>query len=391
MTIEEIKAMTVEQIEERLTQIQTEIDSADAETLDALNAEITAIEERKAELNIEQRKADMKDVIGGAGHVITPQKEETHKMTLEELRSSKAYENAYANYIKFGKDEEVRSMLTEFGTSEGGMPLPTIVSQTIQTAWEEVGTISARINKMNYKGVLKVPFEKSATGAAIHYEGEDAPDEEVLEIGSVRIVPSTIKKWITLSDELLAMDGGAFLQYIYKEIAYRIVLKFESDIIAKIIARSTLTRPLADVSTVPYAEVVEVNSPSMAIFAAMAKLSSDANSPVAIMTKETYFNKIMAAVDSTGRPIYNIVSENGKPSYYVNGVAVLFNDAVGADRIIVGDLSGYTANFPDGDGVKMVTDPYSLAEKDLVKFVGRVYVGHDITAMKHFAIAKLGA
>jgi hypothetical protein len=47
---------------------------------------------------------------------------------------------------------------------------------------------------------------------------------------------------------------------------------------------------------------------------------------------------------------------------------------------IVGDLSAIQVNFPAGDGMKWINDPYSLAERDLVKLVGRVFAGHAVTA-----------
>jgi hypothetical protein len=47
---------------------------------------------------------------------------------------------------------------------------------------------------------------------------------------------------------------------------------------------------------------------------------------------------------------------------------------------IVGDLSAIQVNFPAGEGMKLITDPYSLAERDLVKLVGRVFAGHKVTA-----------
>ena len=47
---------------------------------------------------------------------------------------------------------------------------------------------------------------------------------------------------------------------------------------------------------------------------------------------------------------------------------------------IVGDLSAMQVNFPAGEGLKLINDPYSLAEKDLLKIVGRVYAGHAVTA-----------
>ena len=52
------------------------------------------------------------------------------------------------------------------------------------------------------------------------------------------------------------------------------------------------------------------------------------------------------------------------------------NDCYG----IVGDLSAIQVNFPSGEGLKLIEDPYSLAERDLVKLVGRIFAGHKVTA-----------
>jgi hypothetical protein len=44
--------------------------------------------------------------------------------------------------------------------------------------------------------------------------------------------------------------------------------------------------------------------------------------------------------------------------------------------MIVGDFAaGAQANFPNGDEINIKRDDLSLAEKDLVKLVGREYVG----------------
>ena len=47
--------------------------------------------------------------------------------------------------------------------------------------------------------------------------------------------------------------------------------------------------------------------------------------------------------------------------------------------MIVGDLRGEQVNYPEGDGVVIKWDELSLAEKDLVKVVGRQYAGHGVT------------
>ena len=52
--------------------------------------------------------------------------------------------------------------------------------------------------------------------------------------------------------------------------------------------------------------------------------------------------------------------------------------------LIVGDFSGAQANFPAGDSVTLKFDDLSLAEKDLVKIVGREYVGIGIVKDKAF-------
>jgi hypothetical protein len=49
---------------------------------------------------------------------------------------------------------------------------------------------------------------------------------------------------------------------------------------------------------------------------------------------------------------------------------VLFNSTV--TGMLVGDLDGVVANFPEGEDFKFIIDTNSLAEQDLVKIVGKV-------------------
>jgi hypothetical protein len=53
--------------------------------------------------------------------------------------------------------------------------------------------------------------------------------------------------------------------------------------------------------------------------------------------------------------------------------------------VIIGDIGyGFQANFPAGNDVKIKVDDLSLAEKDLVKVVGRQFVGMGVVAPKAF-------
>lgn len=379
---EEIKEFSMEQIETRLSEIKTEIDNADAEKLDSLNEELAALETRKGEINMEIRKADMKAVADGAGVVIAEPKAKEER-TLESVKASKEYVEAFANYIKTGKDKECRALLTDL-VDDGSVPTPTVIDNFIATAWERANIIS-RVRRTSIKGTAKYPFEYSATGASVHTEGDDAPQEEELVLGTVSVEPQMLKKWITVSDEVLELKGQEFLDYIYDEIEYRILALADAQVIAAIkAAPSSATTSAAGVRAVTMGDVDFTT-----IFAAQAELVASATNQVAIMNKNVYFNKFMALKDTADRPIYNVVADNGRPTYYINGVEVIFDDSLADNEILVGDLSGIILNLPSGREVTFVTDPYSLAEKDLVKIVGKMYAGIAVVRDGYFCKVTL--
>lgn len=381
--LEQIKEFSMEQIETRLSEIKTEIDSADNEKLNELNAEIEALETRKGEIAMENRKADMKAVAEGAGKVVAaaPAKEER---TLESVKGSQEYLEAFANYIKTGDDKECRALLTDLGG--GSVPTPTVIDNFINTAWERANLIS-RVRTTSIKGTAKYPFEYSATGASTHAEGAQAPNEEQLVLGTVSVEPIMLKKWITVTDEVLALKGQDFLDYVYDEIEFRILQLADAQVVAAIKAA-----PAAATTTKAGVRQLSVAAFDFAtIFAAQAELVAAASNPVAIMSKQVYFNTFMALKDLSDRPIYNVVSENGRPSYYINGVEVIFDNTLADDEIIVGDLNGVIMNLPDGRDVSFVTDPYSLAEADKVKIVGKMYAGIQVVRDGYFTYVKAGA
>ena len=381
---EEIKEYSMEQIEKREAEIKAEIDNADASKLEELENEHKALEERKAVLveETEKRRADMKAVIEGAGTVVTkPAEKETR--SLETVKASQEYVDAFAEYLKTGSDAECRSLLTDL-VDGGSVPTPTVIDDFINTAWERANLVS-RVRRTNIKGTAKYPFEYSATGASVHKEGAAAPDEETLVLGTVSVEPEMLKKWITISDEVLALKGQAFLDYVYDEIEERILEAADAAIVAAIKAA-----PEAATKTAAGVRVLSQSFDAFTIFAAQAELVAAARNPVAIMNRKTYFNTFMSLADTAGRPIYNVVSENGRPTYYINGVEVIFDNTLDEDELIVGDLNGIIMNLPDGQEVSFVTDPYSLAEKDLVKIVGKMYAGFAVVRDGYFCYVTTG-
>ena len=374
MTVEEIKALSKEQIEERKLEIKTEIDGADQAKLDELNAELDAIEERAKEIVMDERRDAMKELLAGAGKVVEKQEESPKTV---EVRSSEAYVNAYAEYIKTGDDRECRALLTE--TVSGTVPVPTLLDEIVRTAWENEEILS-RVRKTNFRGNLKVAFEKTATGAAVHTEGTTAPTEESLTLGIVTMIPRNIKKWITISDEAVTMGGEAFLRYIYKELTYQIVKYLSGLVVSDIAALNTEAG-----STAPSAAKITQAPGLNTIATAFANLSDEARNNVIIMNKLTYAN--FKAAQAAGN--FNVDPFMGLPVLFNNTLPAYDSASANAVYAIVGDLSGAQINYPEGEGVVIKWDDLSLAEKDMVKVVGRQYAAHAVTACGRFTnIAK---
>ena len=383
MTNEEIMNLSLEEVESRLSEIKSVVEDKTSEAdFEALSLEVDNLESRKSVLADEQRKLDTLAVINGEGVETTIEmpKEDKHMATVDEIRNSSAYVEAYARYIKTGKDTECRSLLTELADN-GVLPVPSIVEDEIKTAWANDEILSGA-KKTYIKGILRVGFELSATEAAVHAEGDEAPDEETLVIGIVSLTPASIKKWITISDEALDMGGEAFLRYIYDELTYQIAKKLADTGIAVI--ENSPDTPSATAVGVPVVEVDTIAADTIAT--ALASLSDRANNPVIIMNKKS-LPSFKAVAYSAGYPID-----------VFEGLRVLFNDTIkayteataGETYAIVGDLSGLHYNFPNGDEIGIKYDDLSLAEADLVKIVGRVYAGIAVDMPNGFVkIAKV--
>lgn len=365
----------LKKIESRMAEINTELESADEERMTALETEVAELEARKAEL-IEERKKEVAEVIE-TGAEIEKLEEREKPMTIEEIRNSKEYINAFANYIKSGKDDEVRMLLSTNATNSGAyVPVPTIVEGRIRTAWAKLG-IMELINKTFVKGNLKVGFELSADGALIHNEGAAANNEEALTIGVVELKPVSIKKWITISDEAMDMSGEEFLFYIYDEITYRIAKKAQEELLAKITAAST-----SATSTAVSVAEVDDGAPTVGVVAeCLGKLSDEAANPVIVMNKGTWsqFKEAQYANKFSVDPF------EGLPVYFDNTIPAYSSTATTGVWLIVGDFNrGAQANFPAGEEITLKFDDLSLAEKDLVKIVGREYVGLGLVSDKCF-------
>lgn len=381
-------------VEDRIAKFSTRESDLERKIAEAVSDEDrSAVEAEVAQFNADKTEADneaqtIRDAIEQMEHELEaleaeePSRNENIEerglniMENIELRDSVDYGKAFVNYIITGKDEQIRSMLTD--NVSGTVPVPTMLDTEIRNAWEDC-QIMKLVKKTSYKGNVKVGFELSATGANVHVEGAEAPDEETLVWGAVELKAESIKKWITVSDE--AIDGTTIdtLREIYKEIAQRIVEKAEEIAIGKITTAPATSSATA--CAVPKFTATTIAEDT--IVKAVSQLSGKARNLHIAMNRQTYADFVSVALKAK----YAVDVFDGLKDRVVFTDALPAFSAAASTKayMIIGDFGyGFQANFPNGHEMTIKVDDLSLSEKDLVKIVGREYVGMGVVAPKAF-------
>ena len=198
----------------------------------------------------------------------------------------------------------------------------------------------------------------------------------------MELKPKNIKKFIRVSDEVIATGGEALVAYVYKELAHQIVLKLSKLAVLDIAGASTSHSSSA--VGIPKIE----GSPDLSIVVtAEANLSDEAENVVVII------NRLTAAAFHQAKVAGNFAVDP------YDGLTVLYSSALPAYStadnnavwMIVGDLSGEHVNYPEGEGIITKWDDLSEAEADMVKVHGRQYAAHGVDKPGMFVNVKKNA
>ena len=196
-------------------------------------------------------------------------------------------------------------------------------------------------------------------------------------LGVTTLIPQSIKKWISISDEVNDLKGEEFLDYIYDELTYRIAKKAADVLVAAIVACTT-----GGSDNHPAQNTITATAVSVGLVAkALAQISDEAANPVVIMNKLTWgaFKEAQAANG------YNYDPFEGLPVVFNDSLAAFSAATTGVCYAIVGDLGvGAQANFPNGEGIEIKFDDITKMEYDLVRILGREFVGIGVVAPNAF-------
>ena len=379
-----MKYKTLAEIETRKAAILQEMEQEGAD-LDALKNEMEELRKNADELRENAKKAEeiRKQIASGAAGITMGEtrKAETASKTVDEIRGSKEYVDAFARYLKSEDDRELRALLGMNAPANGQVPVPTLVDPIIKTAWEN-DQILSRVNKTGFKGNLLSAFEREADPAYEHLEGTTAITEEDLTLGVVELKPKNIKKFIRVSDEVIATGGEALVSYVYRELTYRVLKLLKEKVIADIAGASTSHS--ASAVGIPKIE----GAPDLTVVVeAEAELSDEAENVVVIINRKSSaaFNQARVAGNFAVDPY------DGLPVLYTSALPAYATASANAVWMIVGDLYGEHVNYPEGEGVITKYDDVTEAEADMVKIHGRQYAAHGVDKPGMFCNVKKAA
>ena len=397
MTLEEIEAKKVElrnaineaETEEKLEELKAEVEAINNEVPEVAEEEKVEEEQPKeeeketVEIKPEEERSLLKDI----NNIETRNLSMKGNGKMEEFRNSNEYVEAYADYIKTGEDKEIRALITTGGYATGNsatVEVPDVVYDFVKTAWEKEDLMT-RVRTLAIKGNFKVQFEASGDAAAIHTEGQSAVSEESLVLGVVTITPQSIKKWISISDEVVDLRGIEFLRYIYDELTYRIAKKCADTLVGAIAQLPSSLSPNADTGVY---DTVSANKVATApavdtIATAISNLSDEARNPIIVMNKLTYASfKAVQYANGYGVDVFE-----GLPVVFNSSLPAYDTASANAVYCIVGDFeNGAMATYPNGDDITIKYDEMTDMTKDLVRILGRRYVGLGLVADKSFAL-----
>ena len=377
---------------EKRDEILNEVEELKKEA-DDLDSEAKDLEEQRSTFKAQEERMSLSSNLSKVK--IEERKEQ---MENKNILESAEYVQLYADMIRGKTDEkEVRSFIKRTDpdpgllTSTTNVPIPVIMQGYVEQAWYEYGKFSRLVSETFEPAILKIPVETAASGASWHDEGGDAVSEEWISLGQIILQPKMIKKWISLSDELMAMSAADFLRYVADELVYRVILALDEAIINRTDLNGLgVIGIVGNTNTESLTKGIDFNVINEAISGLVTF-----DDLVIAMNPATFFGNFMSLTDQVGRPIYQIAQDNtGRPAYYLNGYRVEFTQALPAYDdanasdvyAVVGNFRrGYRLNYPQGRDVITLVDPYTLATKDLVRMIGRLYVAGNVVKPKHFA------
>lgn len=354
-----IEEMNLEEIEARLAEITSEVETRAGEELDVLKNEVIELQARKAELeDIEKRTAIAKEL--EKGNIVGETKEERKEEIKMEERTfaidTVEYRDAYLKSL-MGKtlSVEERTALTSANSV-----IPTQTVNKIYGLLEE-NQLIGEIDALRIGGYVSIPVANTVNDAnwlAMATASTDSADV----VGTVSLTAKKLIKTVEITADIQAMSIPAFEGWLVKKLAQ----KMESAITSAIIngaGNATVPQGVGQCGLTASTAITTPDVKKLAKFMAGVGTAYHKNA-VWVMSATTFFDSIVPlANDSNGAVVMNgldyrllghkvILDANVDDCKFKNGST---QESANGNHIIFGDFKdGYVFNY--GEGIAIEAD-----------------------------------
>lgn len=328
----------LQEIEKRLLEIRTEIDT-DAADIPALEEEVDALqEERKGILSAaEKRKALIDKVTDGIEGAVVRTFEERGKAAEKVYGAdSPEYRKAFLNNL-IGNEltAEQRAAFTHT-TANTGAVLPTTMLNQIWDNISKKHSIMGDITVYRTGTILEVVKHTAiATGKAKKVNENVANDDEQNTMVKVTLSGNDFSKHVIISYAMAAMSIDALEAYLIAEISDQLGEALADDVIV------TIKSGIAVANKMTTAAVGAVTYPELAkAFGALKRTSN----VCVYVNNATLYNQLVSMADTTGRPLFQPNMQNGAMGMLIGGT-VKVEDSLSDGEILIGDPARVVYNM----------------------------------------------
>lgn len=334
MPTKNIEDMTIEELRSRAAEIRTAVTAPDAD-LDTLDKEATAISERIARYDAEQRRRKIAEkVASGEGTVIRKFGSDTPE---PKGPDSAEYRSGWLKQLQ-GKPltAEERAAVT------ASKAIPTETMNMIVHRLELVPIIDA-VDVTYIPSNVSFPVEKTVNAANWVEMGTAATDSEDV-IDSISLSAYKLIKTIEITADVAAMAVPAFEQWLTSRLANKIQVALANAIFqgdgnnkaTGILHAGQVTNTGTWTSTgMTYTDLLNIIAALPTQYATNAKFAT---------TRKVFFGSILGIKTDSGEKV--VVADAQSPAKFnILGYPVIVDDNCKADTVIFGDLKEYKFNF----------------------------------------------
>lgn len=356
-TVEQIMAMTMEQLMEARRAVQEEL-RTDTET-DYTDI-VDAIEKREAALvarnELRNRVAKGLEGINPRPAAKQSEIEPSYSVDSPEYRSGwlKMMSNQEDDMTREERNAVSYVATTTDATYGAKNLIPTTLLNMIWDMIDEQHSVLGDITLYRTGTILEIAKRTGISqGDAKSVNENAANDDEINTYTTVKLTGKDFSKHVNISYAMAKMAISAFEPFLAREIADRLGAALAADVMSEITTNYDSTN-----NAVTTEEDDEIAYKDVA--AAMATLKNAMGQCVVYATRQTIYKHLVGMVDTTGRPIFQPNAQAGQEGVLI-GCPVKVEDAVDDDVLVIG--------YPKNVVGNMIQDIMVESDKDIKKHV----------------------